>query len=69
MWPTVGFFKEKIICFVDFIYIEVLTEITYIWYCIFEYFNGSVWNCSQLQIYWIKYFLIYVYIYIYILSP
>ena len=27
MWPIVGFFEEKIIFFVDFIYIELFTRI------------------------------------------
>ena len=35
-------------------------------YSIFEYFNCPAWNCSQLRIYWINYYLIYIYIYIYI---
>ena len=27
MWPIVGFFEKKIICSVDFIYIELFTRI------------------------------------------
>ena len=40
---------KKIICFVDFIYIELFTEIFYILYSIFEYFLDliGIFPCSR----------------------